>query len=154
MKRAEYISKEKLLNGIYNRQDDENFDLMLYIAQFPVRKHSSFETLVDRLRELSEDELERANKDFPMFHSYHEGLSIIEEEIWEADEEKQNLANLFAVLKKRVFTDKEDKKSDCIAIRNTALKAAAETIQVAAMCQKMIESESEWQGEANVIAGL
>jgi hypothetical protein len=38
MKREEYISKEKLLNGIYNHQDDENFDLMLYIAQFPSRK--------------------------------------------------------------------------------------------------------------------
>lgn len=29
MKREEYISKEKLLNGIYNRQDDKDFDLML-----------------------------------------------------------------------------------------------------------------------------
>lgn len=38
MKREEYISKEKLLNGIYNRQDDKDFDLMLYIAQFPSRK--------------------------------------------------------------------------------------------------------------------
>lgn len=31
-------------------------------------------------------------------------------------------------------------------MRDTALKAAAEFIQVAAMCQKMIDSESEWQG--------
>lgn len=140
MKRVEYINKDSLINGIYNRQFDKDFDLMLYISQFPARKHGSFMELVDKLRELSEDELERANKQFPMFHSYHEGLSVIDEEIWEADREMTSLYTLHQKLKEEVFTDKDNKKGLCIPMRDTALKAAAEILQVAAMCQKMINS--------------
>lgn len=145
MSKAEYINKESLLNGIYNRQDDKDFDLMLYIAQFPVRKHDSFLDLVGRLRELLEDELERANKHFSTFHSYNEGLSVIEEEIWEANTETSNLSDLHLKLKKKVFMDEDNKKGICIPMRDTALKAAAELLQVAAMCQKMIDSESKWK---------
>ena len=32
---AEYIDKERLLSDLYSKQDDENLDVMLEIANFP-----------------------------------------------------------------------------------------------------------------------
>lgn len=32
---AEYIDKEQLLSDLYSKQDDENLDMMLEIANFP-----------------------------------------------------------------------------------------------------------------------
>jgi hypothetical protein len=32
---AEYIDKEQLLSDLYSKQDDENLDVMLEIANFP-----------------------------------------------------------------------------------------------------------------------
>ena len=35
MTMAEYIDKERLLSDLYSKQDDENLDVMLEIANFP-----------------------------------------------------------------------------------------------------------------------
>ena len=44
------------------------------------------EDLKIEIKKLAEEELERANEKFPLFHSDHEGLGVLEEEMFEVDE--------------------------------------------------------------------
>lgn len=105
--------------------------------------HRTFEELTKRVEELSKDELDRANKWFPLFHSRHEGYAVLSEEVWESNIELKSLYYYYANLKVAVFTDIESDtmKSDVKGLMKSAIRGAAELIQVAAMCQKMIDSE-------------
>lgn len=105
--------------------------------------HKDFIELTERVEELSKDELERANKQFPLFHSRHEGLGVISEELYEVQEELALIDIDADALKVFIFKDRDSKyvcqKAD--KVKKEAIRAAAELIQVAAMCQKMIDSE-------------
>lgn len=105
--------------------------------------HKDFIELTERVEELTRDELDRANKEFPMFHSRHEGWGVLSEELYEADCEIRNVHNDVDTLKAFIFKD-YDSESVCREardIKDHSIYAAAELIQVAAMCQKMIDSE-------------
>ena len=96
---------------------------------------------IDRL---AADELERANKVHPLFHSDHEGVAVIEEEIIEAKSDLGMLDCLFGNFKSNVYRDntKYIKESELVeGIRKNASLAAAELIQVIAMCDKFIASQ-------------
>ena len=54
------------------------------------------------------DELERANKVHPLFHSDHEGVAIIEEEIMEVKVDLEMVDCLFGNLKINVYRDNTD----------------------------------------------
>lgn len=141
---TEYINKESLLNGIYNRQDDSDFDIMAYIARFPARTHSDFTGLMKRIEDIAQDELERANKTYPLFHSLHEGYAVLQEEI---DEVIDN--NTFAMKEKaEMWNSIKDNDSQNSVIHAKDMKyyllqATAEMIQCVAMCQKIIDSEEQ-----------
>lgn len=94
--------------------------------------------LVKGVNALAIEELIRANGNFPLFHSDHEGLAVIEEEVEEATIEAHRLSEQFEIFKRSVFTDMDDwkKQDDIRDIRKTALLCACETIQVIAMCDK------------------
>ena len=105
--------------------------------------HNNFQELTRRLSEIAEDELKRANKEFPMFHSRHEGWGVISEELYEVECEMEIIDYASNTLKTFIFND-YDYESICkeaIKLGNRAIYAASELIQVAAMCQKMIDSE-------------
>lgn len=98
---------------------------------------------IDRL---AEKELERANKIHPLFHSDHEGVAVIEEEIMEAKTDIGMLDCLFENLKSNVYIDNTEyiKEINLVkSIRNNASLAAAELIQVIAMCDKFEKSQEE-----------
>lgn len=103
--------------------------------------HNSFDELVTCVEKIADNELDRANKTFPMFHSPHEGLAVIFEEAWEASEEMENYNVISEKLKEGVFRNKGNINSHCGTMKSIAIKAAAELIQTAAMCQKMINSK-------------
>ena len=88
------------------------------------------------------DELDRANDKFPLFRSHHEGLAIIEEEVYEAQDEANDMAHHFNTLKDYIFSDDTlALKRDCAKdLREAASRLACETIQVAAMAQKFLDS--------------
>lgn len=91
----------------------------------------------------TEKELEMANEEFPMFFTDHEGVAITEEEVYEAEVEMQRVIEAFNTLKyERVFGDMSDaeKKDVAEALKKTAQNLACESIQVAAMAQKFIDS--------------
>jgi len=89
---------------------------------------------------LAVTELERANEKFDSkFHSTHEGYAILKEEVEEAEAELKNakmmLENCWFDIKRNTTPNR-----NIIAIKNCAVNLAAESIQVAAMCQKFIDS--------------
>lgn len=90
------------------------------------------------------EELERANKKFPLFHSDHEGVAVVEEEKLEAKEEIDRVHKSMWWLKNRVFNDQPEMALNSAEIlRDHAINAAAELIQTAAMCEKFIMSRKE-----------
>lgn len=98
------------------------------------------------------DELERANKVYPLFHSDHEGVAVIEEEIMEAKTDIGMLDCLFGNLKSNVYRDNIEhiKKINLVeSIRNNASLAAAELIQVIAMCDKFEKSQEARNGNGD-----
>lgn len=96
-------------------------------------------SIVQPLNLLVSDELDRAsNIHGETFASPHEGFGVIAEELQEVGDELEIAeGNLSTML---TFIRDEDKQriagmAECL--RNRAVNAAAEMIQVAAMCKKM-----------------
>lgn len=98
--------------------------------------------LYNEVKEVMNDELQRANDKFPLFRSHHEGLAIIEEEVFEAQDEANDMAHHFNTLKDYIFSDDIlDLKRGCAKdLREAASRLACETIQIAAMAQKFLDS--------------
>ena len=95
------------------------------------------EPLLKAIEPLVVEELARANKQFPQFHSPHEGWAIICEEVIEAKHEMNSVEESNNSLQREVFEDNDKYASMCIKrMRKEALHLAAEAIQVAAMCDK------------------
>lgn len=96
-------------------------------------------TIVHPVNLLVSDEYDRAAKlHGAVFASPHEGYGVIAEEVQEAGDALE-LAE--AVMRQLLIAIREEKPRAMIDladyIRDTAVNAAAECIQVAAMCEKM-----------------
>ena len=96
-------------------------------------------TIVQPLNLLVSDELDRASKIHgAVFASAHECFGVIAEKLQEVGDELETVeGNLSTML---AFIRDEDKQriadvADCL--RDRAVNAAAELVQVAAMCEKM-----------------
>lgn len=102
------------------------------------------ELIKKAIRQIANEEYERANKKFPLFNSDHEGIAVIEEEILETDVDWENTTETFRDLKISVFTDDDmGALIDAENVKNYAINACAECIQVIAMCDKFIESKAK-----------
>lgn len=93
---------------------------------------NDIETLVQK-------ELKSANEHFPPFNSAHEGYAVLLEEIEELKENvseiKQNVHAIWQVIRQNdVCEERMDPLINRIEI--SAVNAAVEAIQVAAMCEK------------------
>ena len=96
-------------------------------------------TIVHPINLLVSDELDRASKlHGAVFASAHEGFGVIAEELQEVGDELEiaegNLATMLAFIREG-DSQRIDDVADCL--RDRAVNAAAELIQVAAMCEKM-----------------
>lgn len=89
--------------------------------------------LMDDVKFLVGVELTRANEQHPLFHSPHEGIAVIEEEIHEARAEMLMLYKKLEESKHRVWNDED---VDVWEMRHISKMLACEAIQVAAMCEK------------------
>lgn len=102
------------------------------------------ENLKEQIRKLAEEELKRANEVFSLFHSDHEAVGVIEEEMMEVDFEWRRIYDSFIDFKLSVFHDEEiEKIIDVQNMKDYAINACAELVQVIAMCDKFIESKVE-----------
>ena len=95
--------------------------------------------LVDAVKLMVRDELEEANKEFPMFRSTHEGYAIILEEVQEAKVEMDmvvyNIDAAWELIKANQISTNMVK-----LVKTRAILLAAESIQIAAMCAKFEDS--------------
>lgn len=96
-------------------------------------------TIVQPINLLVSDELDRASKlHGAVFASAHEGFGVIAEEVNESDNEcqrcKTGLRYLIDAIQRECNEDITDISDQ---IRDAAVNAAAELVQVAAMCEKL-----------------
>ena len=95
--------------------------------------------LVEEVNELVEREYGRAGSTFGLFnHSDHESFAIIKEELDEAGEEFDSFSKQLGLFWASVKSDASDNKkfNQLKMMEVTALLAACEMIQVAAMAKK------------------
>lgn len=94
-------------------------------------------TETEEIQRLVNEELKEANKKYPLFHSDHEAYAVIKEEVEECEDDMREMQMVLSYFWNRV---KRDKNSDDIiqGIKKIAMHAAAEAIQVAAMCDKAL----------------
>lgn len=102
----------------------------------------------DEIRDAIEKELCGANERFPLFASPHEAIAVIAEERDEAADEldwtNRLLTNAWGYIKR----NESKNVLDCFArARFAAEKLAIEACQVAAMCEKAIQSAASWDDE-------
>lgn len=117
--------------------------------------------LRSEVRSLVQIELERANGQFPMFRSDHEGISVIREEMFEATADAESMKDCIDRLENAVFiNDTLDAKFEwSIDAEREAVELACEAIQTAAMLRKFRDShgskkedDSFCQEEADMLA--
>lgn len=96
------------------------------------------------IEKLINEELQSANKKFPLFSSWHEAYAVILEEMEEANNEADVMCNLYL---DRLWRDikakassEADRFEDIGMLRGRAVRAIEELIQVAAMCDKAVMS--------------
>ena len=98
--------------------------------------------LIKDVTKLVNEEMERSMINHPLFNSTHEGYAVIKEEVEEADQELNDVNNQ---LKRIWYFIKRDENvnRDMTQLKIYAIRLAAESIQVAAMAQKFIDSFKE-----------
>jgi len=92
---------------------------------------------------LVETELVNANKKFcPIFHSEHEAYSILKEEVEEAADELEEVQDQLKYMWDGIKRNNSTVYTTEIAkrMKTYAINLSAESIQVAAMCEKFIDS--------------
>lgn len=94
------------------------------------------------VRALVDKELAAANERFPQFHSQHEGWAVIKEEMEETEEELAKMKIYLAGAWGNITSDVQA-NSDIESLKQRAINAACEAIQVAAMCKKFLEMEDK-----------
>lgn len=82
-----------------------------------------------------------------VFHSSHEAYGVLAEEVQEAGEEHKSIQQHMEQLLRFVRTDYTEGIADCLRVlKQDAIRAAAESVQVAAVCGKWLDTMG---GEGN-----
>ena len=93
----------------------------------------------ERIEKLVAQELEDANRTYPLFHSPHEAYAVLLEEVEELEYEANWVKGLLDVMWREVKAD-EDILQTANDIHKRAIMLVQEAIQVAAMCDKIKQS--------------
>ena len=99
-------------------------------------------TIVQPINLLVSDELDRASGlHGAVFASPHEGYGVIAEELQEAVTEAERAQGVMYQLLKAIHQEKPRSIADLADyIRDVAVNGAAELVQVAAMCEKLVRT--------------
>lgn len=97
--------------------------------------------LLKSVEALTVEELARSYEKFPKFNSPHEGYAVIKEEIEEHSDDESEMGYICDKLWESVkHNNLNMQKIHIQVLKDCAIHAAAEAIQVAAMTQKYIDS--------------
>lgn len=102
-------------------------------------KEDNMNAIETQVRELVLTELAAANRKHPPFHSQHEGIAVIWEEVEESKEVMEFLTTFVKEIWGRIRENEDVTTYVSGRIKNTAVMLACEAIQVAAMCEKFRE---------------
>lgn len=98
----------------------------------------------NKILALVQEELDEANIVHPLFHSAHEAQNVIREELEEAEYElemcKETLQEMWIMIKRDMDYSKSVEE-----LRDRSINLIQETIQVAAMCDKALESMKNYK---------
>ena len=94
----------------------------------------------EKIYKLVEQELDEANEKYPLFHSPHEAYAVLKEEVDELEHEMEKIWSLTDSLWVAVKSDRNI-ESYADRIYAYAVMTVQEAIQVAAMCDKIKQSE-------------
>lgn len=98
--------------------------------------------VTEDIRQAVGKELASANSKFPMFASLHEGYAVLKEEVEEAGEELSGVRKFLDYAWQFIRSDNRQLALEHVTrLRFAAQRLAEEAVQVAAMAQKMIDSE-------------
>lgn len=98
----------------------------------------------DDIRDAIEKELCGANERFPLFASMHEAAAVIAEERDEAAEAMKTVCDHFDMAW-RLIKNNSELSLQCITrMKFAAEELAVEACQVAAMCEKAVQSAANW----------
>lgn len=104
-------------------------------------------SITKTIEALSLKELHRANKKYGAFIDENHAWGVIEEELWEVEQEVRQMDISAESLKTRLFTHDSRYVEDLHELKSYATQAAAELIQVIAMCDKAEFSlKGKWNG--------
>lgn len=104
-------------------------------------------SITKNIEALALKELHRANKKNDLFVDENHTWGVIEEELWEAEQEWRRIDIAAESLKTRLFTHDPRYIEDLHEMKANAIKAAAELIQVIAMCDKAeFSMKGKWNG--------
>lgn len=105
--------------------------------------------LKEIISDLVDKEKISAIKNHGYAHSDHEALALLREEICEAQAEMKLITIWEVALKQSVYQNESKYYPNLLnEIKNKAINAACELIQVAAMCDKFKESREVRENEA------
>lgn len=90
-------------------------------------------------------ELNRANELHPAFASAHEGWAVLLEEIRELSSETHAIEDMHQLAFSDVMQDRSA-RDGIVCVYETAIRAACEAIQVAAMAKKYLSMEDANHG--------
>lgn len=100
--------------------------------------------LIKGVSKLAEEEAERSMVKHPLFNSTHEGYAVIKEEVEEVAEELDHVISNLNKMWWQIRVDNGELSIKYVGlIKRYATNLAAESIQVAAMAQKFIDSFKE-----------
>ena len=93
---------------------------------------------IEGVEKLADAELKMANEQHPLFASNHEGAAVILEEVEEAEIELNAMKNCYELLWHEVKSDDPTRAGLWAdSLKRSAIRCAAECIQVAAMSEKI-----------------
>lgn len=101
----------------------------------------------DDIRDAIEKELCGANERFPLFASMHEAIAVIAEERDEARDSLETVCKLFSMAWERVKVDSPVALQHITRMKYAAEELAVEACQIAAMCEKAVQSAASWNDE-------
>ena len=113
----------------------------LIAGAYPAQGRKTMKELIAEITTSADNELNRANEKFPLFHSPHESYGVIAEEMKEMSDDCKVLIDTFTTYFSNVCANENQYQiANLVSLRETAIHMAAETCQVAAMAQKALDS--------------
>lgn len=100
-----------------------------------------------KIEVLIAEELREANKLHPLFRSEHEAYAVLLEEVEEAEYDLKDIQGQLGFLWHKVKCDMTTTGQNYHAMKSDAICMIQEVIQIAAMCQKAIDSQKARQGK-------